>query len=452
MKTIIPWKSYARAVCIPAIHLLVLTGSFRRAHAQCTASPIAAAACTGGNGAVTEGVNINSGNTYWVSGNSTFSNVNLNGGTLHICGNLTLSTLSFNSGTVIVESGGSLSVSALASQYLNGNTLIINRWVINISGNITFQNANNAVYNDLSTSVFNVSGIVTVNSSTTTISNNGTMNLSGLYYQGEAGGVCLGPESLTYIYSLNNITTNSLSYSGSGAPACLNVTGNATLTDALTNSSFIHVCQGFSGTPGGSGGWGSATVTSNCSSCAMVLPLGIENFTATATGGGVLLRWEAGLGPGNNGTFYAEKSTDGIHFETFEDIAAVADGSFYSLTDPNITAPKLYYRIKAVNAAGVTMYSVVALVESGVAGKLQLFPDPAAPNGAVTLLITPVTNTNARMSLIDMAGELLAARAVTLTTGSNTISWDLPGLTAGVYLVRIEMTGGNLYGRLAVRP
>lgn len=159
MKTFIPWKSHAHAVYIRRfLWLFVLAGISHQGHAQCTASPVAASACSGGNGAATEGVNINSGNTYWVSGSSVFSNIYLNGGTLHICGDLTLSTLSYNSGMLIVENGGSLSISTLASPYLNGNVLIINRGVINISGSITFQNSNNAVYNELSTSTLNVSG------------------------------------------------------------------------------------------------------------------------------------------------------------------------------------------------------------------------------------------------------------------------------------------------------
>ncbi|HEX3933353.1 MAG TPA: T9SS type A sorting domain-containing protein [Puia sp.] len=452
MKTNIPWNSYGRPICIRAICLLALASLTRQGHAQCAAAPIAPAACSGGNGAATNGVNINSGNTYWVNTGSTFSNINLNGGILRICSNLTLSTLSFNSGTLIVESGGTLSISALASQYLNGNSVIINRGVISISGNITFQNSNNAVYNELSTSVFNVSGIVTVNSSTTTISNNGTMNLSGLYYQGETGGFCVGPESLTTIYSLNNITTNSFTYSGSGAPSCLNVTGSATLTDRLTNSSVIHVCQGFSGTAGGAGGWGSATVTTGCSSCTTVLPLGVESFTATAQGSVVQLHWKAGQGPDDNGIFYAEKSTDGSRFETFAMVTAVAGGSNYTLTDPAITAPKLYYRIRAVNNTGVTMYSTIALVETAVNGQLQLFPNPAGPNTAVTLLIPAASGANARISLINMAGQVLSTKIAALTAGSNTVSWSLADLSAGVYLIRIEIAGDNLYARLAVRP
>src|SRR6185295_16952029 len=65
-------------------------------YAQCGAAPIAATACTGGNGAATNGVNINGGNTYWFSGGpSTFGSINLNGGTLRVCGQLTITSLNY---------------------------------------------------------------------------------------------------------------------------------------------------------------------------------------------------------------------------------------------------------------------------------------------------------------------------------------------------------------------
>jgi hypothetical protein len=193
-------------------------------------------------------------------------------------------------------------------------------------------------------------------------------------------------------------------------------------------------------------------VTTGCSSCTTVLPLGVESFTATAQGSVVLLHWIAGQGPDDNGIFYAEKSTDGSHFETFAMVTAVAGGSDYTLTDPAITAPKLYYRIRAVNNTGVTMYSTIALVETAVDGQLQLFPNPAGPNTAVTLLIPAASGANARISLINMAGQVLSTKIAALTAGSNTVSWSLADLSAGVYLIRIEIAGDNLYARLAVRP
>src|ERR1700744_2230916 len=96
------------------ICLLILSAASFRVHAQCTAPPIAASSCTSGT-AATNNASINSGSTYYVNSTATFSNINLNGGILHICASLTLTTLSYNSGTLIVENGGTLSVSGLAS-------------------------------------------------------------------------------------------------------------------------------------------------------------------------------------------------------------------------------------------------------------------------------------------------------------------------------------------------
>lgn len=450
MKTNTLWKSYGRPICIRAICLLALAGLSRQGHAQCGAAPIAAAACSGGNGAATDGVNINSGNTYWVSSTSIFSTINLNGGILRICSTLIVSTLNFNSGTLIVENGGSLSLSGLP--FLNGNTTIINRGTISIAGNITVQNSNNLIYNDLSTSVFSVGGSLIVNSSTTVIVNRGIMNLSSLNYQGAVGGFCVQDQSITSIGVLTNNTTNGFTYSGLGSPACINVTGGATLNHALTGSSKIHVCQGGGASVTGSGGWGSASVTTGCSSCAVVLPLDIEDFTATAQGGIVQLRWLSGLGTVDNGVYYAEKSTDGVNFETIGSVAASSGESVYTFADVNITAAKLYYRIRAVNTTGVALYSPVVVIETAVDGQLQLFPNPAGPNTTITLVIPSSSNTDASISLIDMAGQVLNTKTVPLTTGSTTLSWNLRNLAAGIYLVRIALPASNLYARLAVRP
>lgn len=450
METQILWKSAARQW---SIFLLALASFYQQGHAQCAAAPIAASACSGGNGAAFDGVTINTGNTYYVATAGAFANVYLNGGTLHICSSLAVSVFTYNSGTLIIENGGSLSTTIANSGDLNGNVVIINRGTLSISGNLVFQNSNNAFYNDLSTSIFSLSGNLTVNSSTTTIVNRGKFSIGGtLLYEGATGGFCVGPESLTTIPKLNNVTANSFSYPGTGAPACVNVTTSATLTDPLTTSSLIHVCEGGTVVPTGPGGWGSATVTTNCSSCATVLSLGIDNFTAVRQGSGVQLHWTAGVDPGDNIVFYGERSTDGSLFQPWGVVSAMAGESDYVLTDPDATAPKLYYRVRAVNAMGGTSYSTIALVENAASGQLQLFPNPAGPNTAVTMLIPASATCAARISLINMAGQVLNTRVTTLTAGSNTVSWSLAELAAGIYLMRIELAGGNLYGRLVVRP
>jgi len=438
----------------PLVPILLLAGLSWRAHAQCTVAPIAAASCSGGNGAASSGLNINSG-TYWVNSAATFSTLNMSGGTLRVCGNLTIQQFNLNSGNIVVEHGGILTISSwgggATTTNLNGNVVFVNRGTIYITASMTFQNSGNYIINDLSTSDFVVAGKITVNSNGLTVANRGLMSISSLYYQGAAGGFCLAPLSSTSIFNLTNVTTNGFSYAGASSPACLSIGGSATLTNALTNSSSVHVCLG--GTSSGAGGWGSAVVATGCSSCNVVLPLGIYDMTATRDATGVRLRWTSGpvpvLVPGDNGVYYAERSLDGVNFETFATVDADAFG-VYTVSDPDVTASRIYYRVRAVSA-GVMVYSAVALVETAVSGQFQIYPNPAESNTAVTLVVPAVGGGQGRFSLIDMAGRVLGVKMVTLTAGDNTSSWQMRGVAAGLYLVRIEMPGRILYARLVIR-
>jgi hypothetical protein len=99
---------------------------------------------------------------------------------------------------------------------------------------------------------------------------------------------------------------------------------------------------------------------------------------------------------------------------------------------------------------------VIAQVETGsVAGQLQIYPNPAGQNTAVTLVIPSMASGIVQISLVDMAGQLLRSKTATLTSGENTLTWPLRGLAAGIYIVRIESmasaVNSTLYGRIAVR-
>jgi Secretion system C-terminal sorting domain len=432
----------------------------RLSYAQCATAPIAAATCTGGNGTAAGGITISTGQTYWVSGASSFSAIILSGGILRVCGTLNITVLTFNSGDLIVESGGTVNITSFSSSNLNGNVVFINRGTINITSNFTFQNAGNAIYNDLSTSVFNVAGTVTVNSAL--IVNRGNISFSGLYYQGAAGDFCVQDQSITNIGTLTNVTTNSFAYSGLGSPACVHVSGSAVLNGNLTNASLIHVCQGATATPTGGAtsnpgdGWGSAIVTTGCSSCATVLALNISDFTAVPQGTGVRLTWTCDQQLQGNEVFYAEKSTDGVHFSTFNTIAAFPGQSTYTVADTDPAAGQSWYRVQVFSLSGGSNYSVIALVETGsVPGQLQIYPNPAGQNTAITLVIPSMESGTMHISLVDMTGQLLRSKTATLTSGANTLTWSLRGLAAGIYIVRIESIGSavnsNLYGRIVVR-
>jgi hypothetical protein len=468
MENRIHQNSYARPdSCIVLCVTLLLSLIPRHSFSQCAAAPIAAATCSGGNGAASSGLTIGAGTVYWVNSNTTFSTLTLNGGTLRVCGDLTISTLNFTSGNLVIENGGLVIIQAFASNFLGGNVVFINRGTLEITSSFTLQNAGNAIYNDLSTSVLEISGVLTINNAQ--IVNRGIMTLAGLFYQGPAGGFCVQDQSITSIYSLTNNTANSFVYSGSGSSACLSANGPVTstvLNDNLTTSSAIHICQNFTSAPSGGAatspgnGWGSATVYTGCSSCASVLVLGITGFTASKTGNMVELQWSSQQDA--TSIYYAERSTDGINFKTFTTVVPKVGETAFDAADADITAPKLYYRVRSVPVTGATLYSSIALVETGLTGQFQVFPNPVPSNSAITILVPSAPNSAtglsgstrssgaARLSLVDMSGNLLGTKTILLSSSANTYSWSLPRLAAGMYTVRLESPDGNCYSRIAV--
>jgi len=444
-------KYYLIVWLIPC--LLIIS---KLSYAQCGAAPITAATCTGGNGAATNGVNINGGNTYWFSGGpSTFGSINLNGGTLRVCGHLTITSLNYNSGNLIIESGGILIVGSMSS--LNGSTTIINRGSLTINSGFTMQNNNNYIYNDLTTSAMTINGTITINGTSSYIINRGIFTVSGLYLQGPAGAVCEQNNSITYIGALTNETLNSITYSGNGVPACINVTSSAKLDADLTSFSKIGICKGSAVAMSGGalvhagGGWGSATVHTNCSSCATILSLGFTNFTVAEQSSSILLQWATNQGPAANDIFYVEKSPDGSVFKVLTTVMSRANQNSYVVNDAVITNTKIYYRIRMQEQSGASIYSPIVMVEPTSAAQFMIYPNPVRSDNLINIVIHSAIAETAYLALLDMKGKILLTKTAALVKGSNQISCDLPGLEAGIYTVKISSSAsGNLYGRIAV--
>jgi hypothetical protein len=440
-----------------AIVLLLLFGGPYFAFSQCASAPLAAAACSGGNGPASSGANINSGNTYWFSGGpSTFSGINLNGGgTFRVCGTLTLSSMTYNGGTLIVENGGNLTINATMN--VSGTT-IINRGSLTINGNLTLQGSNNAVYNDLSTSVFTVNGTLTLNGTTSFLYNRGIVNATTLHIQGTTGAVCMENNSIVSVTQLDNDYTNAFSYASAGGAACLKISTTAVLNNDVASSAKIHVCT--SAIPSGGAstdatrGWGLATVTSGCSTCATVLAVNDVALSAEMGQGLVNLQWTSTADISAGDIFILERSVDGKNFSTLSSWEAKAGQMFYTAADAEITSARQYYRIRLVSpSAGTNRYSPVVAVATGYDQAFAIYPNPAARGGTIHLLFSSPASGPASLTLINLAGQTMGSGQAAVSKGNNHISWK-PGLVApGLYIIRIVTPdGGLLNGRLTVLP
>jgi hypothetical protein len=93
------------------------------------------------------------------------------------------------------------------------------------------------------------------------------------------------------------------------------------------------------------------------------------------------------------------------------------------------------------------------MVQTGLTGNrnLRIYPNPVGPDAVITLVIPFGVNGTASLSLIDLQGKIVRSRTVPLTSGSNTLRWDLAGLAAGIYAVRVSGgPDGPLYSKITL--
>ena len=421
-------------------------------YAQCSPSTPASAACSGGNGAVTSGANINSGNTYWWSGSATtVANINLNGGILRVCGTLTISNLNFNSGSILVESGGSLTINA-SDLYLNGNTNISNKGTLTFSGNVHMQNSNNYLWNATNVSYMTVNGTFEINSSSSRLINLGLLTINNLLIQGSAsaGSVCFQENAITNLTNLTNNFTNSVSYAGiASGQACIKVTGAVQLNNALTNNFHVVVCKASSVTMSGGGGWGSALVSSNCVSCVILLPLFITDFTAVDINGQVKLTWTTAQTTTGTEVFNIERSADGVIYSTIQTIAAEEGKKTYVYSDDQMTSATQYYRIRQASSNG-SFYSEVAEVDIMMHQKFVVYPNPTKSQSSLNVIFNTDFAQQVNITMIDLSGHLIKQKTLTANTGTNHAILDLQNTAAGLYILKIHSAQTDLYTRICV--
>lgn len=404
---------------------------------QCTTCP-SSGTCTGGNGAASNGQNINSG-TYYYTGSGTFSSgVNLNGGTLRVCGTLTLSSINFNSGSLIIESGGSLTINGSGTLYLNGNSNIYNRGQLTINRGITMQNSNNQIINCTSSANITMNGgsyTLELNSSSSNFINFGNADIHTLFIQSTASGgsVCLGTASTLNLTNLNNNKSN-----GINAPsgrACIRYTGNAALNSNLSSTSNVVVCKATGATTSGGASFGSAAVTTGCSSCLVALPIELLYFKAECTSTDLVLKW-ATASEKNNAYFTLEKSIDGINWESISKLKGAGNSDELLIYETHyayqVLEKNVYFRLKQTNVNGTFTYSEIIDQKKCLMEHVGYIVYPNPTDKVINIKYDNLPNTKYEIVIYN------AYQQVVLTSNQALNSIDTEAWTKGLYFIRIN--------------
>lgn len=416
--------------------------------AQCSPAGEPSGSCSGGNGAATNGQNINSGETYWFAGSGTFANISLNGGTLRVCGDLTLNSISYNSGNIIIEASGVLAIEA--SMNLNGNTSITNFGSLSILGGVTMQNASNVIVNKLGATLNMGNFELQLNSTTSRLVNEGTANMGTLRIQSNNGGVCLGDRAVLNVSNLINNGANSIEFPTGVSGSCISFSGNAQLNQPLTNNTNVFICRSTGSTTSGGSDFGSASVFTDCSDCsATPLPVELAYFKGKRYRQTTLLSWQT-LSELNNDYFEIQKSSDAINFRTISPKIPGAGTSYqihhYQWRDNRPNQGINYYRLKQVDIAQdekrpeIQYSKTIAINFSEANPQFDLYPSLAKD---YIQLVTQHVSESSPIVITNMLGQVVER----ILVKEDTQQLDVREYQKGIYIVSVQLPTKRLIQR-----
>lgn len=425
---------------IKAIMLFILVIFNSLSFGQCLTCPTPPP-CSGGNGSLLNGSNVNNGNIFWYTGTGTLAGATINaGGTLVVCGNLTITSLNFNGGTIHIRPGGILRLNN-GSLTFNGNINVYNSGSLFV-GNVSMQNANNRIINCLPASNLTVAGNLTALSTTSSLTNYGSATISGNINFNEGCQLCIGTGSEISVATITNNGLNSVcAPSGAG---CIRYTGMATLNQNLTSSSNVNVCRATGSSTSGGGNFGSATVTLNCPSCAVALPIKLLDFTAVFINNeSVKLDWQT-VSEINNDYFTIEKSKNGYEFEELIKIDGAGNSSTllrYSTFDNDPYFGVSYYRLKQTDFDGKFEYFDVRSITNTTENNMKIFPNPTTKEITITgkeIILEDIT-------IYNTFGQNVTELTQKTVENEGELLIDLSKLNSGIYYVKTKTTANKVY-------
>jgi Secretion system C-terminal sorting domain len=168
----------------------------------------------------------------------------------------------------------------------------------------------------------------------------------------------------------------------------------------------------------------------------VVLPVKFLSFTGKFNKeNGVQLDW--GVTFEHEMNYYAiEKSTYGSTFTEAGRITSSnyngRDNAYYTFTDNSVSTGTVYYRIKEVDKDGRVDYSKIVVLNNGIKGTINVFPNPFIRQIQIFGLNQGELNTN-NVRLFNTIGLQIAYKVV----NNNTIEVD-GNLQTGTYFLKVK--------------
>jgi len=171
------------------------------------------------------------------------------------------------------------------------------------------------------------------------------------------------------------------------------------------------------------------------------LPVNFIGIVANKVDNGVQVRWDI-ADESNVKEYQLERSTNGASFSSVGTVVA-KQKQVYSYTDATVKANIVYYRVKSVDNDGKTKYSGIIKFVTGAgnsfSNQLKVYPTPA--QNQLTVQHSQLA-ANATVTISTIDGKVL--KTIRPSAGTSNTMIDLSGLSAGMYVLRLDNGKGKI--------
>ncbi len=178
---------------------------------------------------------------------------------------------------------------------------------------------------------------------------------------------------------------------------------------------------------------------------ATVLPVKISSFIGKSSGSGVQLSFTT-ASEQNSSHFEVFRSVDQNNFAKIGEVKGQENSSTsqkYSFYDAQPSAGVGYYQLKQIDSNGeVNTLSSIIAVKNELSTKSE-FKIISLSEDQLSFTIDSKSKEEARLSLIDLKGNLILNQNLLLSAGNNVVNLALPGMVSGIYVLVVSGKNGN---------
>ena len=180
-----------------------------------------------------------------------------------------------------------------------------------------------------------------------------------------------------------------------------------------------------------------------CNTVSVILPIILQQFSATSSGCNALLSWSATDDATDSYTL--ESSIDNFHFSVVKKIPAKggAAKNTYSLTLEQ-TAASVGYRLKMTDRDGSILYSSLRQVSSACKTKNSLAVMPNPVGNTMNLQVSTSQSEKLIISITDATGKTVSTTRVQVQAGTNYLPMNAQMLLPGIYHISIRKSSGEM--------